>query len=230
LPSFTADDLIACYRRGVFPMADARQDRRLFLVDPPRRGILPLDGLIVPRRLARTVRADAFAVRIDTAFREVIQACAAPGPGRMETWINHTIERLCVELFARGAAHSVEVWRGARLVGGLYGVTLGAAFFGESMFSAERDASKVALIHLVARLRAGGYLLLDTQFVTDHLQRLGAIEIDRAVYRRRLDEAAAQAGDFLALPQRISGAEALAQALGAGALAQDSTQASKTGC
>jgi leucyl/phenylalanyl-tRNA--protein transferase len=217
LRAFTADDLIACYRRGVFPMADARQDRRLFLVDPTRRGILPLGGLRISRRLARTVRSDAFAIRIDTAFRQVIQACAAPGPGRMETWINHTIERLCVELFIRGEAHSVEAWRDGRLVGGHYGVAVGGAFFGESMFSTERDASKVALVHLVARLRAGGYSLLDTQFVTDHLERLGAVEIDRADYRSRLDLACAGHGDFLALPPMVSGALALGYAGCAGA-------------
>ncbi len=210
--AFTADDLLACYARGVFPMADARQDRRLFLVDPTRRGVLPLEGFRISRRLARTVRQDAFAVRVDTDFRGVIRACAAPAPGRMETWINHTIERLCLELFDRGLAHSVECWREDRLVGGLYGVCLGAAFFGESMFSIERDASKVALTHLVGRLRAGGFRLLDTQFVTDHLSTFGAVEIDKAEYRRRLDLALAATADFLALPRQITGVEAVAAA------------------
>ena len=154
---FTVDDLIDCYRRGVFPMADARHDERMFLVDPARRGVIPLDGFHVSRRLARTVRADRFEVRIDTAFDAVIDACAAPRPGRMETWINAPIQALCDELFARGLAHSVEAWREGRLVGGLYGVALGGGFFGESMFSLERDASKVALIHLVARLKVGGF-------------------------------------------------------------------------
>ncbi len=213
MSAFTADDLLDCYARGVFPMADARQDRRLFLVDPARRGVLPLEGLRVSRRLARTVRSDAFEVRIDTCFRTVIEACAAPAPGRMETWINHGIERLCVELFARGAAHSVEVWRDGRLAGGLYGVTLGAAFFGESMFSRHRDASKVALVHLVGRLRAGGFRLLDTQFVTDHLTTLGAVEIDKAEYRRRLEDAISAPADFLAMPAGAKGTEALAAAL-----------------
>ncbi|HSZ50395.1 MAG TPA: leucyl/phenylalanyl-tRNA--protein transferase [Caulobacteraceae bacterium] len=226
MSAFTADDLIACYERGVFPMADARQDRRLFLVDPTRRGILPLEGLQVSRRLARTVRSDAFQVRVDTNFAAVVQACAAPAPGRMETWINHTIERLCIELAHRGVAHSVEAWREDRLVGGLYGVALGGAFFGESMFSLERDASKVALVHLVARLRAGGFALLDTQFVTEHLMRLGAVEIDRADYRRRLSIALGRRARFLALPRSISGFEALTYAVGAAAPSQDSSQAS----
>jgi leucyl/phenylalanyl-tRNA--protein transferase len=226
LSAFTADDLIACYERGVFPMADARQDRRLFLVDPTHRGILPLEGVRISRRLARTVRSDAFEVRVDTCFSAVVQACAAPAPGRMETWINHTIERLCVELAQRGVAHSVEAWREGVLAGGLYGVSLGGAFFGESMFSVERDASKVALVHLVARLRAGGFALLDTQFVTEHLMRLGAVEIDRADYRRRLSLALARRANFFALPRAIPGAEALTYAVGAGAPSQDSSQAS----
>lgn len=227
MSAFTADDLIACYERGVFPMADARQDRRLFLVDPTRRGVLPLEGLRVSRRLARTVRSDAFQVRVDTSFAAVVQACAAPAPGRMETWINHTIERLCIELARRGVAHSVEAWREDRLVGGLYGVALGGAFFGESMFSLERDASKVALVHLVARLRAGGFALLDTQFVTEHLMRLGAVEIERADYRRRLSIALGRRAKFLALPRSIPGFDALTYAVGAAAPpSQDSSQAS----
>ena len=226
MSAFTADDLIACYERGVFPMADARQDRRLFLVDPTRRGILPLDGLCISRRLARTVRSDVFEVRVDTCFPAVVRACAAPAPGRMETWINHTIEHLCVELARRGVAHSVEAWRQGKLAGGLYGVALGGAFFGESMFSVERDASKVALVHLVARLRAGGFALLDTQFVTEHLMRLGALEIDRADYRRRLSLALARRASFRALPPAIAGAEAVAYAVGAAAPSHDSSQAS----
>jgi leucyl/phenylalanyl-tRNA--protein transferase len=226
LSAFTADDLIACYERGVFPMADARQDRRLFLVDPTRRGILPLEDLRISHRLARTVRSNAFEIRVDTSFAEVVQACAAPAPGRMETWINHAIERLCIELAQRGVAHSVEAWREGRLAGGLYGVALGGAFFGESMFSVERDASKVALVHLAGRLRAGGFSLLDTQFVTEHLLRLGAVEIDRQDYRRRLSLALARRGDFFALPPSIPGAEALAYAVGACGSEQDSSQAS----
>jgi leucyl/phenylalanyl-tRNA--protein transferase len=196
LPGFTADDLIECYRRGVFPMADAREDERLFLVDPTLRGIIPLDAFHVPRRLARTIRSGQYEIRIDTAFAQVIQGCAAPGRGRMETWINHTIETLCLKLFARGLAHSVETWADGRLVGGLYGIAQGGAFFGESMFSVTRDASKVALAHLVGRLRAGGFTLLDTQFMTEHLRTFGAIEIPRAEYRRRLRSALKAAADF----------------------------------
>jgi leucyl/phenylalanyl-tRNA--protein transferase len=210
--SFTADDLIECYRKGVFPMADARHDRRLFLVDPATRGILPLEGFRVSRRLARTVRSDRFHIRLDTAFEAVIEGCAAARPGRMETWINQPIQRLCVELFSRGLAHSVEAWREGRLVGGLYGVTLGAAFFGESMFQTERDASKVSLIHLAARLRAGGFVLLDTQFVTDHLGRFGAAEIPRRDYHAKLRAALAVVGDFWKLSP-YAGGEAALQAI-----------------
>ena len=196
MQGFTADDLIDCYRRGVFPMADARHDERLFLVDPARRGIIPLDGLHVSRRLGRTVRSPRFETRVDSAFEAVIEACAAPGPGRAETWINLTIQDLCGELFKRGEAHSVETWRDGRLVGGLYGVAIGGAFFGESMFSLERDASKVALVRLVELLRAGGFTLLDAQFVTDHLESLGAVEISRDDYRRRLAAAVGRSAVF----------------------------------
>ena len=209
MPGFTAEDLIDCYRQGVFPMADARHDERLFLVEPVRRGVIPLEALKIPRRLARTVRSDRFEVRVDTAFAAVIAACAAPRPGRMETWINRTIETLCVELFDRGQAHSVETWREGALVGGLYGVSIGGAFFGESMFSVESDASKVALVHLAARLRAGGFKLLDAQFLTDHLKTFGAIEIPKVEYRRRLASAVAHKADFLALPLYVAGVAAL---------------------
>lgn len=209
MDGFSADDLIACYRRGVFPMADARHDERVFLVDPARRGVMPLDGFHCPRRLARTVRSDRFQVRVDTAFCQVIEHCAAARPGRMETWINGPIQSLCLELFDRGKAHSVETWLDGRLVGGLYGISLGAAFFGESMFSLERDASKVALTHLVARLKVGGYRLLDAQFITDHLLQFGAEEITRTQYRRRLEPALAAEADFYALAG-ADGAEALA--------------------
>ena len=207
--AFSADDLIECYRQGVFPMADARHDDSVFLVEPPRRGVIPLGGLRVSRRLARTLRSERFECRVDTAFAEVIAACAMSKPGRVETWINRTIENLCLELFARGEAHSVETWRDGRLAGGLYGVALGGAFFGESMFSHERDASKVALVHLVARLRIGGFVLLDTQFMTDHLMSLGAEEISKADYRRWLAAALATPGDFGALPAYTPGAVAL---------------------
>jgi leucyl/phenylalanyl-tRNA--protein transferase len=196
LESFSVDDLIECYRRGVFPMADARHDQRVFLVDPARRGIIPLERFHLSRRLARTVRSDRFEIRVDSAFREVIAACAAPRAGRMETWINQPIQQMCDALFARGLAHSVEAWLDGRLVGGLYGIALGGAFFGESMFSTERDASKVALAHLVARLKVGGFTLLDAQFLTDHLATFGAEEIARADYARRLAAALQAPADF----------------------------------
>ncbi|MBI1407597.1 MAG: leucyl/phenylalanyl-tRNA--protein transferase [Caulobacter sp.] len=193
---FTLDDLIACYRRGVFPMADSREDEGVFLIDPPRRGVLPLDGLHIPRRLARTVRTDVYEVRIDTAFDQVVSVCAEAAPDREDTWINPAIESMYGRLHARGQAHSVECWRQDRLVGGLYGVSLGGAFFGESMFSRARDASKVALVHLVARLKVGGYRLLDCQFVTEHLTQFGVVEIPRAEYHRRLALALEVEGDF----------------------------------
>lgn len=193
---FDVEDLIGCYRRGVFPMADARDDERVFLIDPERRGVMPLDSFHVPARLARTIRARPFEVRINTAFDRVVEACAEAVAGRPETWINRPIQYLYDELHDRGLAHSVECWRDGVLVGGLYGVALGGAFFGESMFSRARDASKVALAHLVARLRAGGYGLLDTQFITDHLTQFGAREIGRADYRRRLEKALALEADF----------------------------------
>jgi leucyl/phenylalanyl-tRNA--protein transferase len=209
LDRFPIEELIACYRRGVFPMADARHDRRVFLVDPARRGVLPLDRFHVSRRLARTIRADRFEVRIDTAFERVIDACAAPREGRMETWINEPIQRMCDDLYRLGLAHSVEAWRGGEMVGGLYGVALGGAFFGESMFSTERDASKVALAHLVARLKVGGFRLLDAQFLTDHLATFGAEEIARAEYGRRLAAALKVQADFGRLPAHVLGGGAM---------------------
>jgi len=196
MADFDARDLLDCYARGVFPMADARDDERVFLIDPERRGILPLDGLHVSRRLARTVRAEPYEIRIDTAFHEVVLACAASGPGRTETWINHVIENLYLELHELGFAHSVECWKDGKLVGGLYGVSLQSAFFGESMFSRARDASKVALVYLVARLIAGGYRLLDAQFMTEHLNQFGALEISRPDYHHRLGFAMGAGADF----------------------------------
>jgi leucyl/phenylalanyl-tRNA---protein transferase len=187
--SFGPEALLDCYKRGVFPMADGRDDPRLFLVDPEERGIFPLDRFHVPTRLARTIRAETYEVRINSAFREVIEACAAPSVNRPETWINQPILELYDALHRQGHAHSVECWEGGTLVGGLYGVHVGAAFFGESMFSRARDASKIALVHLVAHLIEGGFTLLDSQFVTAHLQQFGIIEIPRAVYKKRLEEA-----------------------------------------
>jgi leucyl/phenylalanyl-tRNA--protein transferase len=206
---FAVDDLIACYQRGVFPMADAREDERIFLIDPDRRGVIPLSDFHVPRRLARTVRRDLFTVRVDGAYDAVIEACAESRPGRLETWINAPIQTLYGELYARGLAHSVECWDAETLVGGLYGVAIGAAFFGESMFSVARDASKVALTHLVARLVVGGYHLLDSQFLTSHLAQFGAQDISRAQYRKRLTQALAADADFFRMPAYAPGASVL---------------------
>ena len=206
---FTLDDLIDCYRRGVFPMADARDDAYLFLVDPPLRGILPLDGFHVPQRLARRVRRDDYRVRIDTAFTDVIELCAEAASDRPSTWISHSIQAMYEALFARGLAHSVEVWQGTRLVGGLYGVAIGGAFFGESMVSRASDMSKVALVHLVARLKAGGFTLLDCQFQTDHLRQFGVVEIPKADYLAKLAAAVGTRADFLALPRETDGRTAL---------------------
>jgi leucyl/phenylalanyl-tRNA--protein transferase len=207
--AFGPDDLIACYAEGIFPMADSRDDPGLRLIDPELRGIVPLQNVHIPRRLTRTVRSDRFEVKIDTAFPTVVRACAEPAPDREDTWISKGIEYLYAELFARGQAHSVECWSSDRLVGGLYGVSLGGAFFGESMFSRATDASKVALVHLIGRLTVGGYRLLDVQFMTDHLAQFGAMEIPRRDYRRRLAAALQIDADFYRLEPSPSGATTL---------------------
>ena len=188
-PRLTPEILLRAYAEGLFPMAERRGDPMLYWVSPEKRGIIPLGGFHVPQRLARTVRSGRFTVTSDQAFRDVMLACAAPAPGREESWINDEILRLYTALHAGGHAHSIECWQNGALVGGLYGVRLGAAFFGESMFSRERDASKVALVHLVDALRRGGFTLLDTQFITAHLARFGAIEIARAQYLTLLNQA-----------------------------------------
>jgi len=182
----TADLMLRAYRHGLFPMAETRRGERLYWLDPERRGVLPLDRFHLSRRLARTVLSDAFRVTVDHDFPGTIAGCAAAAPGREDTWINPQIERLFGELYGLGFAHSVECWQHGRLVGGLYGVSIGGAFFGESMFSQVRDASKVALVHLVARLRMGGFRLLDTQFVTNHLAQFGAEEVPREDYKASL--------------------------------------------
>lgn len=204
---FGARDLLACYARGVFPMADARDDDRIFLINPERRGIIPIDRFHLSHRLARTVRREPFEIRIDSDFPAVIAACAEVTRERRETWINQPIEDLYGELFSMGCAHSVECWLDGRLAGGLYGVSLNGAFFGESMFSRARDASKVALVHLVARLLVGGYHLLDAQFMTEHLRQFGAEEIARSEYHRRLAKALAVDADFYRLATAAAGAE-----------------------
>lgn len=207
----TPDVLLRAYACGIFPMSESADDPTIFWVEPEQRGIIPLDGFRVSSRLARTVRSDVFRVSVDTAFARTIAGCAAPQPGREDTWINGRIRDLYTALHRLGHCHSVEVWSGNDLVGGLYGVSLGRAFFGESMFHHARDASKVALVHLVARLIAGGYTLLDTQFVTEHLRSFGAMEVSRRHYRALLDEALKGVGDFFAMPATVTGAEALAQ-------------------
>jgi leucyl/phenylalanyl-tRNA--protein transferase len=188
--------LLRAYACGIFPMADSADDPTLFWVEPRMRGVLPLDRFHVPRRLARTVRSGRYDIRIDTDFDGVIAGCAEPRPGRRLTWINEPIRRLYGELFRMGHVHTVEAWRGDRLAGGLYGVKLGAAFFGESMFSVERDASKAALVHLVARLARGGFRLLDTQFMTAHLAQFGAVEMPREDYLKLLAEAVVAEAEF----------------------------------
>ena len=188
--------LLRAYSIGVFPMAEGRDRDEVYWVDPKRRGVLPLDGFHLPRRLRRTVRQGGFEIRCDSAFAETVAGCAEAAPDRPDTWINREILALSEDLFAMGYAHSVECWQAGRLVGGLYGVAVGGAFFGESMFSRERDASKVALVHLVLRLRLGGFLLLDTQFVTRHLERFGTVEIPRSAYRQQLKAALAAPARF----------------------------------
>lgn len=206
----TPEIVLRAYASGIFPMADSAEDPDLYWVDPELRGVLPLAGFHVPRRLARTVRSDRFEVTVDTAFLQTVDLCAAPRPGRPSTWINRRIRELYGALFKLGHCHSVEVRREGKMVGGLYGVSLAGAFFGESMFSAERDASKVALVHLVARMIAGGYRLLDTQFITDHLKQFGAEQISREAYHKRLDAALQAEGNYFALPaEGLAGAEAL---------------------
>lgn len=188
-PLLTPEILLRAYAEGLFPMAERRDDPALYWVSPEMRGLIPLDGFHVPRRLARTVKSGRYDVTADRAFGEVMRGCAEPAEGREQTWINDEILRLYMALHASGHAHSVECWQAGELVGGLYGVCLGAAFFGESMFSRARDASKVALVHLVEALRRGGFVLLDTQFLTRHLATFGAYEIPRDDYLVLLHEA-----------------------------------------
>ncbi len=205
----TPELLLQAYAHGFFPMAESAAAPDVFWLDPERRGIIPLDRFHIPRRLARSMRQDIYEVTTDRAFARVLEGCAETDEKRRETWINDLIFDLYVKLHEMGHGHSVECWEDGRLVGGLYGVSLGAAFFGESMFSRARDASKIALVHLVARLRAGGFELLDTQFVTPHLRQFGAEEIPRAAYRQRLSRAIAKHADYWALPESISGSAAL---------------------
>ncbi|MFN3315027.1 MAG: leucyl/phenylalanyl-tRNA--protein transferase, partial [Hyphomonas sp.] len=202
---FGPEELLACYRRGVFPMADSRDDPRLFLVDPDTRGILPLDAFHIPKRLKRRVCQDPFRITLDTAFTRVVEACAEPHDGRPNTWINSTILNLYSALHRQGYAHSVECWDGEELVGGLYGVALAGAFFGESMFSRRDDASKIALVHLAAHLIDRGYVLLDAQFYNPHLDQFGLIEISRDDFKARLKAALKVDASFAGPDQSSSG-------------------------
>lgn len=210
-PEITPELLLRAYSCGAFPMADSADDPSLFWVEPESRGVIPLRGFRISARLARTVRSDRFTVTVDRAFTRIIDGCAAPDDGRESTWISGRIRELYTGLHEIGHGHSVEVWDGDVLAGGLYGVSLGRAFFGESMFHRARDASKVALVHLVARLLVGGFALLDTQFVTEHLRSFGAVEVPRRRYRAMLDDALVGEADFkrLAMAEPVPGAEAL---------------------
>ena len=185
----TTEMLLNAYRRGIFPMAESADDAQLYWIEPEARGILPLDAICVPKKLAKTIRNTAYTVHVDRDFDGVIAGCAAARAGRENTWINSQIRALYGELFKQQHCHTVEVWEGELLVGGLYGVAVGGAFFGESMFSTRTDVSKIALIYLCARLIDGGFTLLDTQFVTDHLRQFGTIEVERAAFHVLLDAA-----------------------------------------
>ena len=193
--------MLRAYRIGLFPMAESRHSRTLYWLDPERRGVIPLgDGFHLPRKLAKTLRQGLYEVTANLAFAEVIAGCAAPAPGREDSWINTEIEALFNALHREGHAHSIETWENGTLVGGLYGVSVGGTFFGESMFSRARDASKVALVHLVARLRLGGFAMLDAQFQTEHLSQFGTEEVPRAEYKRRLALAVDTPAEFPASP------------------------------
>jgi leucyl/phenylalanyl-tRNA---protein transferase len=209
LLEITPQVLLKAYACGIFPMAESSDDPGLYWIEPEARGIIPLDRFHVPRRLMRTVASDRFTISVDRDFAAVMEGCAGPSPGRPKTWINDRIRRLYSELFEMGNCHTVEAWRDGQLVGGLYGVRLGGAFFGESMFSRERDASKVALVHLVARLKIGGFHLLDAQFTTKHLRQFGAIEVDRGRYHRLLDAALSTEADFYRSAGGVTGEEVL---------------------
>lgn len=206
----TPQVLLKAYSCGIFPMAESADDPALYWIEPQHRGVLPLQNVHFPRRLLRTVRTTPLIVKIDTAYDAVIDGCSASRPGRTTTWINTRIRNLYRELFERGSCHTVEVWNDDTLVGGLYGVALKGAFFGESMFSFERDASKIALVHLVARLTAGKFRLLDTQFTTDHLKQFGTIELERNAFQTELEQALSVTADFDALGRNVSGTEAVA--------------------
>jgi leucyl/phenylalanyl-tRNA--protein transferase len=205
----TPQVLLKAYTCGIFPMAESADDPALYWIEPQHRGILPLDSVHIPRRLARSLRTTPFTVKIDTDIEAIIDGCAASRPGRRSTWINERIRILYRQLFELGHCHTVEVWDADKLVGGLYGVALNGAFFGESMFSRTRDASKIALVHLAARLAYGDYILLDTQFVTDHLRQFGTVEVNRDEFHNLLERALHVEADFNALPKDASADDVL---------------------
>jgi len=216
----TPQVLLKAYACGIFPMAESADDSALYWIEPERRGILPFDQFHVPRRLARTIRQNRYEIRVDHDFHGVIDGCAEAQPGRRSTWINKRIRTLYGELFELGCCHTVEVWMDGNLAGGLYGVRLAGAFFGESMFSRARDASKIALVYLVARLKYGGFQMLDTQFLTDHLSAFGAVEVSREKFQGLLEDALLGSGDFGALPSGCAPSSIL----------QLVSQTSNTGC
>ncbi|HKJ63366.1 MAG TPA: leucyl/phenylalanyl-tRNA--protein transferase [Hyphomicrobiales bacterium] len=216
----TPETLLKAYACGIFPMAESADDPTLYWIEPEVRGIIPLNAVRVPKRLARTIRQEKFEVRVDSDFEGVIEGCAAPMPDRDSTWINEPIVDLYADLFDMGYCHTVETWLNGKLVGGLYGVHLNGAFFGESMFSSERDASKVALVYLAARLIYGKFNLLDTQFVTGHLRQFGAIEISRGEFQKLLCRALEIQGNFNEMPRDYPPSGVL----------QLVSQTSKTGC
>ena len=206
----TPQVLLKAYTCGIFPMAESADDPALYWIEPQHRGILPLNAVHIPRRLARSLRTSPFSVKVDKDIEAVIDGCASSHPGRRSTWINERIRILYRQLFELGHCHTVEVWDGERLVGGLYGVALNGAFFGESMFSRTRDASKMALVYLAARLAQGGFMLLDTQFVTEHLRQFGTVEVNRDEFHNLLEQALKVDADFHALPEDASADDVLA--------------------
>jgi leucyl/phenylalanyl-tRNA---protein transferase len=212
--SITPQVLLQAYAAGVFPMAESASDPALYWVEPEERGVIPLEGFHISRSLRKRVKQQPFDIRIDTAFARVIAECAAQSDSRKETWINKRIVTLYSQLHKMGCAHSVEAWQNGELVGGLYGIRIGAAFFGESMFSRATDASKVALVHLVARLKCGGFTLLDAQFVNPHLVQFGTQAVKKADYHKRLEPALEKDADFFALKNDADGVKTLELALG----------------
>ena len=207
----TPQVLLKAYACGIFPMAESADDPQLYWIEPQARGVLPLNGVHVPRKLAKTIRQGVVDIRVDTDFERVIEGCAASRPNRESTWINEPIRQLYRDLYAQGYCHTIEAWHDGQLVGGLYGVALGGAFFGESMFSTMRDVSKIALVYLCARLIKGGFTLLDTQFVTGHLRQFGTIEVDKVRFHELLEPAlAVTTADFWRLHRNATGSEVLA--------------------